>query len=86
MSFLLGFEDYEFETSRHVPFGAAYVKFNSVHAREAMINASPHKFEDVQISLQKHNEDINWKGLSFNRECWLMLVGFSLDFWSMSYI
>lgn len=68
------------------PFGEAYVKFNSVHSREAMIQASPHQFEDVQITLQKHNEGLNWKCLTFNRECWLILIRFPLDFCSLAYI
>lgn len=68
------------------PFGAAYVKFNSVHDIDAMINTSPHQFDDVEITFKRNSEGLNGKGLAFNRECYLMLVGFPLDYWSMSYI
>jgi hypothetical protein len=30
----------------------------------------------------RYNEGHDWKALQFNRECWLMLMGFQLNYWN----
>jgi hypothetical protein len=61
------------------PFGAAYVQFRNVSDRDRLISSSPNQFGDVNISFVKHDEGINWRGVTFNRDVWLLLVGPPLD-------
>jgi hypothetical protein len=61
------------------PFGAAYVQFRNVSDRDRLIASSPNQFGDVHISFVKHDEGVNWRGVTFNRDVWLLLVGPPLD-------
>jgi hypothetical protein len=61
------------------PFGAAYVQFRNVSDKDRLISSSPNQFGDVTISFVNHDEGINWRGVSFNRDVWLLLVGPPLD-------
>jgi hypothetical protein len=62
--------------------GQALVRFASAHDRDMLVNQSPHQFGDVLVHLVRHNQGHNWRQINFNRECWLMLMGFPLDFWN----
>jgi hypothetical protein len=33
-----------------------------------------------------HNAARNWRAIQFNQECWLMLLGFPLDYWNIDSI
>jgi hypothetical protein len=61
------------------PFGAAYVQFRNVSDRDRLLASSPNQFGDVHISFVKHDEGVNWRGVTFNRDVWLLLVGPPLD-------
>jgi hypothetical protein len=61
------------------PFGAAYVQFRNVSDRDRLIASSPNQFGDVNVSFVRHDEGINWRGITFNRDVWLLLVGPPLD-------
>jgi hypothetical protein len=58
-----------FRDIQECPLGAAYVRFNHVRDRDRLIRASPIPFGDVHVSFCKHNEGVNWRHFSFNREC-----------------
>jgi hypothetical protein len=62
------------------PLGAAYVRFRHVQDRDRLIRESPIPFGDIHVSFCKHNEGVNWHYVSFNRECWLLLVRPPLDY------
>jgi hypothetical protein len=62
--------------------GQALVWFVHVHDRDLLVNHSPYLYGDVQISFVRHNEDRNWRAMNFKQECWLMLLGFPLDYWN----
>jgi hypothetical protein len=66
--------------------GQALVRLDSVHDRDLLVNSSPHQYGDVQISFARHNQGRNWRALNFNRDCWLMLLGFPLDYWNLASI
>jgi hypothetical protein len=62
------------------PLGAAYVRFSHVRDRDHLIRESLSPFGDVHLSFCKHNEGVNWRQATLNRECWLLLVGPPLDY------
>lgn len=41
---------------------------------------SPIPFGNVTLTFVEHNKGRNWHAVNFNRECWLMLLGFPPDF------
>jgi hypothetical protein len=69
-----------FRDIQECPLGAAYVRFNHVRDRDRLIRTSPIPFGDVHVSFCKHNEGVNWRCFSLNRECWVLLVGPPLDY------
>jgi hypothetical protein len=62
--------------------GQALVHFVHIHDRDSMVNGSPHPYRGVNFSLVHHNQGRNWHAMNFNREGWLMLLGFQLDHWN----
>jgi hypothetical protein len=58
--------------------GQAFVRFRNAYDRDQLIHRSPMQFGDITISFVEHNKDRNWQAVSFNRECWLLLLGFPL--------
>jgi hypothetical protein len=66
--------------------GQALVRLVHVHDRDNLVYNSPFNYGDVQISFAKHNEGWNWRALNFNKECWLMLLGFPVDYWDTKII
>lgn len=53
-----------------------------IGSRNASNRTSPHHFAGGNIIVQKHNEGRNWRTLFFNREVWLMLLGYPFDNWN----
>jgi hypothetical protein len=68
-----------YQSLQQCPFGAAYVQFNNVSDRDNLIDASPIVFGNVEVSFSKHNEGRNWRGMNFNRDVWVLMVGPPLD-------
>lgn len=62
--------------------GQAYVRFENVYDRDNLVLNSPIPYAGGHIIVQKHNEGRNWRAVQFNREVWLMLMGFPLDYWN----
>jgi hypothetical protein len=62
--------------------GQALVRFENAHDRDSLVINGPHPYGDVQFSFVHHNQARNWRLMNFNRECWLMLLGFPLDYWN----
>jgi hypothetical protein len=66
--------------------GQALVCFNPPIDRDALVLHSPLPMGNVQVSFTRHNQGRNWRRVQFNHECWLMLMGFPLDYWETDYI
>jgi hypothetical protein len=62
--------------------GQALVHFVHVHDRDILVNHSPYPYDDVQISFARHNQGRNWRTTNINRECWLTLMDFPLEYWN----
>nr|TKW09091.1 hypothetical protein SEVIR_6G069600v2 [Setaria viridis] len=63
------------------PFGRgqAYVRLGRPSDRDALIAQSPHFRNGFAFLFVQHNRAANARRVTFNRECWLMLIGFPLD-------
>ncbi|KAL6641569.1 hypothetical protein ACP70R_019750 [Stipagrostis hirtigluma subsp. patula] len=70
------------------PFGRgqAYVRLNRVHQRDVLVHHSPHFFGGLRFDCANHNRGPNCRAVNYNRECWLMLLGFPLDYCSAEHI
>ncbi|KAJ1255462.1 hypothetical protein BS78_K215400 [Paspalum vaginatum] len=66
--------------------GQAFVRFVHVHDRDNLINGGLDPFDDIFISFERHNRGRNWRAVTFNQECTLLLLGFDLDYWEREYI
>jgi hypothetical protein len=60
--------------------GQALVRFEHIYDRDDFIAQSTHPYGDVTFTFTKHNNGRNSRPIEFNRECWLMLLGFPSDF------
>lgn len=78
--FLVDHRGFRIRDIQRSHLGQALVRFDSVHDRDLFVHTSPHPYGDVTLSFQRHNEGRNFRALNFNRECWLMLLGFPLDY------
>lgn len=58
------------------PIGQDYVKMESVLDLDTLVREGPHRFDDINIMFQHHDEGLNWCRYHLNRNVWLMLVGF----------
>lgn len=79
--FLVEHKRVEIKEIQPCHLGQAYVCFEYVHDRDRLVHLSPHHHSGLKFSLVKHNQGGNWTSINFNRECWLMLLGFPLDLW-----
>lgn len=68
------------------PFGKAYVRFDRISDSDLLVDSSPHTFGDVHVYLAKHNRGPNHRLIQYSHECWLILIGFPLDYWSRQHI
>lgn len=60
--------------------GQAYVRFSNSLDRDRLIHIGTTVFGDVTLTFTEHNKGRNWRAINFNRECWLMLLGFPPDY------
>jgi hypothetical protein len=66
--------------------GQVLVQFSSVLERDNLVLLGPQQYLDASFTAQRHNDAWNHRALYFNRECWLMLLGFPLDYRSSEYL
>ncbi|KAJ1261734.1 hypothetical protein BS78_09G053800 [Paspalum vaginatum] len=68
------------------PLGQAYVQFYHVYDRDHLVLNGPQQYGDITLRFECHDEDRNHRALNFNRECWVMLLNFPLDYRRDHYI
>jgi hypothetical protein len=66
--------------------GQALVSFENIFDGDLLINNSPHPYGGVCFMVVHHNAARNWRAIQFNQECWLMLLGFPLNYWNTDII
>jgi hypothetical protein len=66
--------------------GQVLVQFHSVLERDNLVFLGPQQYLDATFTALRHNDAWNHRALFFNRECWLMLLGFPLDYRSSEYL
>jgi hypothetical protein len=68
-----------FPRNQALPFGEAFVSFNSPHERRRFVDGPTLEFDGYSISFEKHDEGENAGEYEMDREVWLLLVGYLLD-------
>lgn len=68
-----------FQKISKCPLGQAFVQLHSVFDRDKLVMQIPHRFDDVHIIFEKHDEGMNLRRFQLNRECWIFIVGFHAD-------
>jgi hypothetical protein len=66
--------------------GQVLVQFSSILERDNLVLLGPQQYLDASFTVQRHNGAWNHRALYFNRECWLMLLGFPLDYRSSEHL
>jgi hypothetical protein len=66
--------------------GQVLVQFYSVLEHHNLVLLGPQQYLDATFTALRHNDAWNHRALFFNRECWLMLLGFPLDYHSSEYL
>jgi hypothetical protein len=77
--FLTNGQHVAFTDMQPTHLGQAFVKFRNAYDRDRLIQESPYQFGEVSISFVEHNKGRNWRAVNFNRECWLLLLGYPPD-------
>lgn len=78
--FLTNGQHVEFTDMQPTHLGQAFIRFKNVCDRDRLIEMSPFQFGDVSVSFVEHNKGRNWRAINFNRECWMLLLGYPPDF------
>ncbi|TVU39446.1 hypothetical protein EJB05_12866, partial [Eragrostis curvula] len=86
LEFLVDYKRLSIKDIQPCHLGQAYVRFTNIHDRDNMVETGPHPYGNVEFRFVRHNEGRNRRAVNFNRECWLMLLGFPLDYWHQHYI
>ncbi|TVU38188.1 hypothetical protein EJB05_11544, partial [Eragrostis curvula] len=60
--------------------GQALVRFDYGYDRDLMVHSGSQDYGNVSFRFEEHDRGRNWRAVDFNRECWLMLMGFPLDY------
>jgi hypothetical protein len=84
--FLHNVQRVEFTDMQPTHLGQAFVRFRHSYDRDRLIQMGPFQFGDVSISFVEHNKGRNWRAVNFNRECWMLLLGFPPDYRENEYV
>lgn len=69
------------------PFGVGLFQFASVIVRDSLVLGNPYELDPHHsLRLIKHDEAHNLRNCNFNRICWILFLGFPLDYQSPQFI
>lgn len=68
------------------PLGLGRFQFEDTTQRENLLDASPLNFGQWVITVRRHDEARNFRSCAYIRQCWIMLLGFPLDFQSVDFV
>lgn len=68
------------------PLGLGLFQFESTVQRTTLLNASPIQFGHGQIFVQRHDEARNFRVCNYTRHCWIMFLGFPLDYQTRDFV
>jgi hypothetical protein len=67
------------------PHGVGIFRLRSAVQRDTLLALNPHFIGHNHITFYPHDEDpMNFRRMSFSRKCWLLLLGYPLDFKDLS--
>jgi hypothetical protein len=66
--------------------GQALVRFRFAFDRDNLVALGPQQALGFSFTVIRHNEAWNQRALYLNHECWLLLLGIPLDFWTHEHI
>jgi hypothetical protein len=84
--YLVGFRNLQVRAIQRTHLGQALVRFRYVFDRYNLVALGPQQALGFTFTVITHNEAWNQQALNFNHECWIMLLGFPLDFWAHDHI
>jgi hypothetical protein len=84
--YLLEIRNVQIRSVQRSHLGQALVRFRFVFDRDNLVAMGPQQALGFTFTVIRHNAAWNHRALFFNHECWLMLLGFPLDFLSHEHI
>ena len=70
----------------HSPLGLGLFQFEDPIQRECLILASPIQFGQGLLRVLKHDDARNLRSCPYTRECWIMFLGFPLDYQLLEFV
>jgi hypothetical protein len=84
--YLVGVRHVQVRSIQHSHLGQALVRFRFAFDRDNLVAMGPQQALGFSFTVIRHNEAWNQRALYFNHECWLLVLGFPLDFWTHEHI
>ncbi|WVZ57952.1 hypothetical protein U9M48_008279 [Paspalum notatum var. saurae] len=67
-------------TAFRSPLGLGLFQFGSTVQRQILLNAGQIPFGDGFLEVFRHDEGLNLRDCVYERRCWIMILGFPLDY------
>jgi hypothetical protein len=84
--YLVGVRHVQVRSIQRSHLGQALVRFRFAFDRDNLVAMGPQQALGFSFTVIRHNEAWNQRALYFNHECWLLVLGFPLDFWTHEHI
>lgn len=68
------------------PLRLGLFEFESTVQHAALLDASPIPFAHGHIIVERHDEARNFRVCNYTRQCWIMLLGFPLDYQTADFL
>jgi hypothetical protein len=78
--YLVGVRQVQVRNIQRSHLGQALVRFRFAFDKDNLVAMGPQQALGFSFTVIRHNEAWNQRALNFNHECWLLLLGFPLDF------